>query len=96
MSESEGQDKPRRRLFTLLAALAALALITAGLVRLAIDASDRDPRPRGTLEDVLALRERSDLNVVFILVDTLRADRLGAYAHAISESAYGAWTVSAI
>ena len=62
MSESEGRDKPGRRLFVLLAALAALALITAGLVRLAIDASDRDPRPRGTLEDRLALREHSDLN----------------------------------
>ena len=81
MSESEGQDKPRRRLFARLAALAAFALITAGLVRLAIDASDGDPRPRGTLEDVLALRERSDLNVLFILVDTLRADRLGAYGY---------------
>ena len=81
MSESEGQDEPRRRLFTRLAALAAFALITAGLVRLAIDASDGDPRPRGTLEDVLALRERSDLNVLFILVDTLRADRLGVYGY---------------
>ncbi len=81
MSESEGQDKPRGRLFARLAALAAFALITAGLARLAIDASDGDPRPRGTLEDVLALRERSDLNVLFILVDTLRADRLGAYGY---------------
>jgi len=81
MSESEGQDKLGRRPFALLAALAALVLITAGLVRLAIDASDRDPRPRGTLEDVLALRERSDLNVLFILVDTLRADRLGVYGY---------------
>ena len=81
MSESKGQDKSRRRLFTRLAALAAFALITAGLVRLAIDASDGDPRPRGTLEDVLALRERSDLNVLFILVDTLRADRLGVYGY---------------
>jgi len=81
MSESEGQDKPRRRLFARLAALVAFALIATGLVRLAIDASSGDPRPRGTLEDVLALRERNDLNVLFILVDTLRADRLGAYGY---------------
>jgi len=81
MSESEGQDKPRRRLFVRLAALAAFALVAAGAVRLAIDASDRDPRPRGTLEDILALRERGDLNVLFVLVDTLRADRLGAYGY---------------
>jgi arylsulfatase A-like enzyme len=41
-----------------------------------------DPRPRGTLEDVLALRDRSDVNVLFVLVDTLRADRLGTYGYA--------------
>jgi choline-sulfatase len=36
-----------------------------------------DPRPRGTVGDIGALAERSDLNVVFVLIDTLRADRLG-------------------
>jgi len=81
MSKSEGQDRSRRRLFARLAVLAAVALIAVGLLRLAIDASDGDPRPRGTLEDVLALRERSDLNVLFVLVDTLRADRLGVYGY---------------
>ncbi len=81
VSEPKVREKPRRGPFVVLAALAALALITAGLVRLAIDASDRDPRPRGTLEDLLALREHSDLNVLFVLVDTLRADRLGAYGY---------------
>jgi len=40
-----------------------------------------DPRPIGTLEDVLSLRERTDLNILFILVDTLRADRLSAYGY---------------
>ncbi|MBW1844501.1 MAG: sulfatase [Deltaproteobacteria bacterium] len=81
MSESERQNKPRRRPFAVIAALVAFALITAGLVRLALDASDRDSRPQGTLEDVLALRERDELNVLFILVDTLRADRLGVYGY---------------
>ena len=81
MSEPELQEKPRRRPFAVLAAVAALALITAGLVRLVIGASDRDPRPRGTLDDVLALRERDELNVLFVLVDTLRADRLGVYGY---------------
>jgi arylsulfatase A-like enzyme len=76
------REKPRRRLFTVLAALVGLALVTAGLLRLVIDTGDRDPRPRGTLEDVLALRSRSDLSVLFILVDTLRADRLGTYGYA--------------
>lgn len=38
-------------------------------------------RPKGDVEELQALRERDDLNVVFILIDTLRADRLGAYGH---------------
>ena len=40
-----------------------------------------DPRPRGGLEDVLALHERDDVNVLFVLVDTLRADHLHAYGY---------------
>jgi arylsulfatase A-like enzyme len=39
-------------------------------------------RPTGDVEDLRALRERDDLNVVFILIDTLRADRLSAYGYA--------------
>jgi hypothetical protein len=81
VSEPEVRKKPRPQLLWVLAVLVALVLITAGLVRLLIHAGDRDPRPRGTLEDLLALRERSDLNVLFVLVDTLRADRLGVYGY---------------
>jgi arylsulfatase A-like enzyme len=44
-------------------------------------APEADPRPLGTVEDVLALGARDDLNVLFILVDTLRADRLGSYGY---------------
>ncbi len=40
-----------------------------------------DRRPVGTAEDIAALAERDDVNVLFILVDTLRADRLGAYGY---------------
>jgi arylsulfatase A-like enzyme len=39
-------------------------------------------RPSGDVEDLRGLRERGDLNVVFLLVDTLRADRLSAYGYA--------------
>ncbi|MBW2716130.1 MAG: sulfatase [Deltaproteobacteria bacterium] len=42
---------------------------------------DWDRRPRGTAEDIPRLRERDDLNVLFILVDTLRAERLGSYGY---------------
>jgi arylsulfatase A-like enzyme len=38
-------------------------------------------RPKGTVEDVATLSQRDDLNVIFILVDTLRADRLGIYGY---------------
>lgn len=40
-----------------------------------------DPRPEGSAEDILALQQRDDVNVLFILIDTLRADRLGAYGY---------------
>ena len=37
------------------------------------------PRRSGTVEDIAALKNRSDLNVLFLLVDTLRANRLSSY-----------------
>jgi arylsulfatase A-like enzyme len=40
-----------------------------------------DPRPLGTPDDIAALNERDDLNLLFILIDTLRADRLSAYGY---------------
>jgi arylsulfatase A-like enzyme len=45
-------------------------------------------RPKGVQEDFLALDERDDLNVIFILVDTLRADRLGSYGYERDTSQY--------
>jgi arylsulfatase A-like enzyme len=38
-----------------------------------------DPRPTGSVTDIEDLANRSDVNVLFILIDTLRADRLGAW-----------------
>ncbi len=78
MTESEHGAAPRRRWLVVLGAVAAAALFAGGLFRIAIEI---DSRPRGTIEDVLALRDRDALNVLFILVDTLRADRLGVYGH---------------
>jgi arylsulfatase A-like enzyme len=40
-----------------------------------------DRRPRGSSEDIAGLRDRDDLNVLFIVVDTLRAERLGSYGY---------------
>lgn len=58
----------------------AIALV-AVTVSCSSGTSDADPRPTGTVDDLLALAERDDLNVLFILVDTLRADRLSAYGY---------------
>jgi arylsulfatase A-like enzyme len=38
-------------------------------------------RPLGTMEDVEAFARRDDTNVLFILVDTLRASHLGSYGY---------------
>ena len=40
-----------------------------------------DPRPLGEPADIEKLSERDDLNILFVLIDTLRADRLSAYGY---------------
>jgi arylsulfatase A-like enzyme len=42
---------------------------------------DWDRRPLGSVADIEALRDRDDVNVLFVLIDTLRADRLGSYGY---------------
>jgi arylsulfatase A-like enzyme len=39
------------------------------------------PRSPGAIQDIEGLASRDDLNVVFILIDTLRADHLGTYGY---------------
>ena len=41
-----------------------------------------DARPLGEPADIEKLHERNDLNLLFVLIDTLRADRLSAYGYA--------------
>ena len=43
--------------------------------------SDQPPWPIGSAEDIEALAERDDVNVLFIVVDTLRADRMSVYGY---------------
>jgi arylsulfatase A-like enzyme len=82
MTEPEHRARPHRKVFAVAAAIVAVALIAAGLRGLfSTESATRDSRPTGGIEDILALRDRSDLNVLFVLVDTLRADRLGAYGY---------------
>lgn len=46
-----------------------------------IQIGDPDRRPMGTAQDIEALSGRDDVNVLFILIDTLRADHLGTYGY---------------
>jgi arylsulfatase A-like enzyme len=66
--------------------LTAMALVVlaylASLVEVRIGGRDRDDRPRGSAAEIEALAQRDDVNVLFVLVDTLRADRLSAYGYA--------------
>jgi arylsulfatase A-like enzyme len=63
----------------LAAALIVLAFVSTFVeVRLPRDA---ERRPLGSADDIAGLGEREDLNVLFVLIDTLRADRLGCYGY---------------
>ena len=63
-------------------ALAAIAILLLLLLRTVSIEWGEDPRPPGRAEDLEALAARDDVNVLFVLVDTLRSDRLGAYGYA--------------
>ncbi len=64
-------------------------LVAAGAIGLAFlaslveirDPSDWDRRRVGSVEDIEALRDREDLNLLFVVIDTLRAERLGSYGY---------------
>jgi arylsulfatase A-like enzyme len=58
----------------------ALAIALAYAV-LSFEPALHDPRPPGSASDIEALAERDDLNVLFILIDTLRSDRLSGYGY---------------
>lgn len=65
----------------LLFGLAALLVVGAGTALLLRSRVGEIPLPRGSVADLRGLRDRDDLSVVFILIDTLRADRLSAYGY---------------
>jgi arylsulfatase A-like enzyme len=60
-------------------AAGALVLYLSGI--LAIEVTNQDSRPIGTIDQITSLRDRKDLNVLFILTDTLRAARLHSYGY---------------
>jgi len=57
----------------------SIGLIMVGLGRMIVV---RTPdRPMGTLKDIEGLANRDDLNIVFVVIDTLRSDRLSTYGY---------------
>ena len=60
-----------------LVALIMVAVFVATQLRL-----DGDPRPNGGVREFDSLSARTDLNLLFILIDTLRADHLSGYGYA--------------
>ena len=57
-----------------------MALILAGLALSVRDVVPQ-PHPPGSIEDISKLSERDDINILFLLVDTLRADRLSGHGY---------------
>jgi arylsulfatase A-like enzyme len=67
--------------------LAAGAIVLAFLVTsFEIRMDGFDARETGSASDIVALGERSDTNLLFLLLDTLRADHLGSYGYERSTS----------
>ena len=60
--------------------IAALS-IAIGCLILGCGDENPDRRPVGTLADLREMRDREDVNVLFVLIDTLRADRLRVYGY---------------
>ena len=64
------------------AVVVAVALLAVGYARRAADQEEVEQLwPFGSPEDIEELANREDLNVLFILVDTLRAERMSAYGY---------------
>jgi arylsulfatase A-like enzyme len=60
-------------------ALAGILLVVAVLTQFEISTPTR---PKGRETELASMRTRDDVNVLFILIDALRADRLHAYGYA--------------
>ena len=75
-------------------AAAALVLVVWGSTFLEIRLGDSDPRPVGSVDEIESLGQRGDLNLLFILIDTLRADHLHAYGYERETSPVLDWMAS--
>ena len=76
---SSRSDRGTERTKRIAARLCALVVFIFALSCTSEDSLDT--RPIGDVTDIESLGDRDDLNVLFILIDTLRADRLGSYGN---------------
>ena len=60
--------------------LVAAILMIAAAIALQFEVR-QDPRALGDAEQIERLHERDDLNLLFVLIDTLRSDRLSCYGY---------------
>jgi arylsulfatase A-like enzyme len=68
------------RWLTFVAAGIVVVAVLSLFVRIRVP-GDWDRRPLGTVDDIAQIRDRDDVNVLFIMIDTLRAERLGSYGY---------------
>ena len=66
--------------------LGSLAILAIGVylytsVQVRPSAPTYDPLPVGTVDDIAALADRDDVNILFVLIDTLRWHRMSAYGY---------------
>lgn len=74
------ENEPKRPIWPLaLIAVGAIALYLYSAVEVVPQSSSE--RSTGGAAEIAALADRDDTNVLFILVDTLRADRMSAYGY---------------
>jgi arylsulfatase A-like enzyme len=78
MSNKASKTRAARRLFLRFGVIAVLFVLFVVFV---VEIRFGDPRSLGSADDIEGLAQRDDLNVLFILVDTLRAHRLGSYGY---------------
>jgi arylsulfatase A-like enzyme len=70
-------DKP----WPWLVAAAAIVLLFLFSTMVEVRIGPSDGRPLGSVDEIRGLGERTDLNLLFVVIDTLRADRLGCYGY---------------
>lgn len=73
--------KALRWFAALLAVSALLVLALFALGYLSVKRTNADPRPEQSIYALQGLKKRDDVNVLFLLTDTLRAHRLSAYGY---------------